>query len=293
LKRLITVNELLNAPTGVDWATIAEKLSVTDPGQLIEDSQIIDIASEECGNWTGMSAGLHAKTLSETKRVVRSGFFGARAFTDLDGWLNIAPDCIPIISVSMLEYALGGSPLAFTTVTPLNLLIEGAYPMIWRITDFSKDWSFARLGGTVVKYTYVSGWANAVLTADAAHGDTTIQVDDTTGFRVGPSENAMPGDRPRIYDLAKTEDVTVTGVVDPTHLAVTALANDHKAADGVGVSCLPPNIKWAAALACVHVARTRGVLAVLMGGGGTEGAGSSAKPDEEAMDILEYYARRF
>ena len=130
--------------------------------------------------------------------------------------------------------------------------------------------------GYLVSATYLNGWPHTSLTADASEGDTTIQVDDVTGFGITNAQG-FTGASAFAYDGAETETVTVESVTPnamltlpngggtvaagPGTLQLAApLANAHLA--GVMVSSFPQNLLWAAALAATVQALQSGIQAI-------------------------------
>jgi hypothetical protein len=116
--------------------------------------------------------------------------------------------------------------------------------------------------------SYINGWPHTSLTAAATAGDTTLSVDDVTGFT---------GASAFMYDGQLTEPVSVSSVsalapqqlpngvgtaqTGPGTLTLTGpLTQTHS--EGVMVSALPANVLWAAVLAAVTQALESGITSV-------------------------------
>ena len=82
-------------------------------------------------------------------------------------------------------------------------------------------------------------------------------------------------------------------VPDSTHITVATLANSHAAK--IGVSALPPRLKWGVILACLHFARIRGTDAVtFVSESGSVSRGSSGETSDalsEAEAVLDDFRR--
>lgn len=116
--------------------------------------------------------------------------------------------------------------------------------------------------------SYVNGWPHCGLTTEATAGDTTLQVDDVTGFA---------GASAFLYDGSSTEVLSVTSVTattpavlpngggtapaGPGTLTLTApIADNHPA--GVIISTLPQDVMQAAIMAATTQALDAGITSV-------------------------------
>lgn len=257
--RLITPDELLEAPTGFDWGSVAESAGATTGTQTAELNRIIDRASNWASRYVynSQDARLCASTDTETARIAPGV---TKAWVDNTGWLWFRTAFFPILSITQAQWALAPAGTQFSTIqynalTTANLLDYGEGTRKRRIVDFSQDWTFLRMGA-LVNFIYVNGWPNAVLTAPITAGaNVNVPIDDSTGFTATPGTPQI-GKVATIFDADKTEQVTVTAVPDATHVTLASVANAHAA--GVGLSAVPPEMKWAVVLACLHFARIRG-----------------------------------
>lgn len=281
--RLITAQELLQAPTGIDWGTIGES-SVAAALQAIEQSNVIDRASSWVANYC-------VQKLDATQDLEQSILGGAytKAWVDQNGFLWYRTDFFPILSVTSMSWGIasaGSAPTQFNALNAANLLTFGEFNRVNRVADFSQDWSYLKRGPGLLKILYVNGYPNMVSTAAIAAGNNvTLTVDSTLGLT---TDLTSIGSVLTIYDGISTESITVLSITDATHFKAN-VANAH-ATPGVGISCIPADVKEACLLACVHFARERGVEAFVMGGGGSM---SNTNPNglAEAEYLLQPYRR--
>ena len=158
-------------------------------------------------------------------------------------------------------------------------------------------WPSAQLGGRLgfrVGATYLSGWPHTCLTEAASTGDTTIEVDDCTGWIINGTNGSEIGAAGTIYDAmgGGMEPVTCTAksaVTGPGTLTLDVpLAYDHQ--PGIAVSAMPSTVIWAAALYAGQAALQRGATTTTLpttGGRQQPGRGLAA----EAKDMLTTFRR--
>ncbi len=275
-KRLITPSELLQAPTGIDWGTVGES-AVSGALQAIEQSKIIDRASD----WIANYCTQRLDCTQDTEQAILGGAY-TKCWVDRNGFLWYRTDFFPILSVVSFQWGIAGSgsaPSQMNSVNVNNIVTQGEYNRKNRLFDYSQDWTWLEYGPGLLQVTYINGYPNAVTTAvmPAAGNSRTIVVDSTLGMTA--TAGAI-GNQLTIYDGALTETITVQSVTDATHFVAASIANDHTASgNGLGISCVPDDVKEACILTCMHFARQRGVEAFVMGGG-------SAGPEMQASDAL-------
>jgi len=228
------------APTGVDTSNL---VAGGQPGT--EDAVLADVIADASG-WVDTIANqiLAATVNTEAKRLR----------TRRDGSLIVHPDSWPVLEVRDLQY--GATPASLTQLTDLSgLWIEEqqfivTFPGVTTTTNVGP----LQLGGLtpgqrlLVRYTYVNGWPNTLLTAAAAAGTTSIVVDDPTGIYAGT--------RLRVDSGSIEEQVTVTATPTSSTVAISALAYAHAAK--VLASALPPAGRRAAILLTSALIKTRG-----------------------------------
>ena len=282
--RLITADELLEAPTGFDWQDVADNVGAGNALEAIEQLRVIDRASDEACRWifNSVDARIDATADTETRRV---GGINTNCWVENTGYLVFRASFFPILSVSAISWATWPAgvrfgDLQFNTLDATKVLVFGEGTRKRRIIDTTMDWTFLRQGGAI-QATYVNGWPNAVLTAAAVAGsNVNLAVDTSVGFAVSGQPQGI-GSTATIPDGINTETVTISAIPDATHVTVASLANNH--AIGVGVSSVPPNLKWGVILACTHYARFRGSDAVTFVGS----AGGRKESRLQAMDALQ------
>lgn len=292
-QRLITSSELLQAPTGFNWADVSENGTATAI-EAIEQANVIDRASAIIRGHLGMDP-----TPTTDTEVARLGGGSVKAWVDRAGWLWFKTDNFPILSLTSLKWATvpaGSGGLTYTALTAANVQIYGESFRLNRLIDFSQDWTWLRECPGLVQAVYVNGWPNMLLAAAIAAGSSvTCEVDSTTGLTatVGAIGNQLT-----IYDGANTEVITVASIADTTHFVASSVAHAHDpSATPIGISALPSDIKQACIWTCLGIARTRGTTDLKMdpdGGiqGFTPGAGLD-KSDawEKAKELLVQYRR--
>lgn len=289
--RLVTITELLQAPTGIDWNAVNES-STTTAAESVEQSSLIDRASSRVSNYIyGRDSRCDASTDVEVARVARNH---TKAYVDNDGWLWFRTDMYPILSVTSMAWAIAGSgdaPATYNNLTTANLQLYGEGNRVNRIGDYSQDWGFLN-GYGLIKTTYVNGWPNAVLATSVAAGSSVAcTVDTTLGMTAvaGAIGNSLT-----IYDGANTEVVTVASVTDSTNFVAATLANSHTptSTNVVGISAIPADIKWATILALIDLARVRGEDTMVMGSVAVQSTAIKASTAwADAKDILAPYRR--
>ena len=134
----------------------------------------------------------------------------------------------------------------------------------------------------MIQYTYINGYPNTVLTANASAGTSTITVKNVTG---------MVGQTLTIYDADLTEDVVILSVLGNvvTLTAPTLFAH----VIGIPVSALPDSVKQAAVLLTAYLIKQRGAIAVAMGETTIQGIsrGSSSSDVDIAKELLRPFIR--
>lgn len=189
----------------------------------------------------------------------------------------------PIIDVLAIQLARNNVfPRAWSTIPAGQY--EVAHPLLNAETDSASatmpdggaritvapghiDWCYGRNGYRILP-SYTNGWPHTSFTSSATAGETTVPVDDVTGFT---------GATAFVYDGLTTETVTVSSVAATTPLILpngvgtaqtgpgtltlsTGLAYNH--APGVVVSALPANVIWATVLAAATQALESGIDAI-------------------------------
>jgi hypothetical protein len=279
--RLITVDELLEAPTGFDWPDVSETIA---SASAAEQLRIIDRASDEACRYIYGTADARLDATSDTE-LRRLGPGLTNCWVERNGALVVRCTFFPVLAVQFMSWAFetAGNPNPqFNALDTTKVLVFGEGTRKRRIIDTSQDWSFLRQGGQILT-TYTNGWPNALLTSAIAPGsNVNAAVDTSVGFGLGQPQNI--GATATIFDGANTENVTIASAPDATHVMLASVAFNHAA--GIGISAVPPALKWGVVLACLHFGRTRGSDAVTFVGA-SGGPAGGRRSQEQPMDALE------
>lgn len=304
----ITPGMLTNAPAGVSWSIIPAPNATT----AAQQAAVTDIC------WRATS-----RVDSYCRQPLRS-----TADTEyLDG--PGRPRCTidrntgngvlimrrwPVTDVLAVQLSLSRSfPRAWTPVTAGDWDIR--HPLIWSGSSGAAtapgggwtidlapgwlDWCHRR-GGQRVQVCYLNGWPHTSLTVAANAGDTTLQVDDVTGWA------GVPG---WAYDGSATEQFAATDAVATTPLVLpnsagtaesgpgtvtldAGLASAHP--EGTVFSALPATVIEAAVYAACIQALEGGIDAVTiqdMNGGRLSSGSSIADIGTELELILNDFMR--
>lgn len=265
----LTVAEYKRVATGID----INHLDFTDTSQAAQDAELANVIARASGwidNYCNLDDGLYASTITETMPVMMSK----------DGFLRIRPNNIPIVSVSALNWRLYPNT-SWTVVDPVNIAVYERYfetmfwyPMFNNQLNIQGSFAFpttapythyvgpteaANYGDLKIaaQYTYVQGYPNTWMSANAPSGATTLTIEDSVGMIVGT--------RLTIYDGANTETVVVSNVVSATSIQLskpTLFAH----ASGVAVSSIPSDVKQACILITNYLLKERGVNSITMDG---------------------------
>lgn len=216
-------------PGGLPAAQAAELLNV-----LLRASNWCDVV---VGGPTYPYLGAHQVTENSRIRAQRDGTFA------------IHPNHGPVRQVVSLS--TGSNPQFLTAQTVGNLWIEDDRQIILPSSGSSALATSTNLqfGGsastpgypTYTQLTYVAGWANTTLSANALINATSVTVLNPAGIN--------PGDALRIQDPGSEEYVVVANTFVPTVTPgtsvplVTGLLTAHST--GAGISAMPMNIQQA------------------------------------------------
>lgn len=227
----LTSAEYIASPTGVDISELV--VGGNDAQQADALKQTIARASSAIDTYC-------RKVLAATLDT-QSGRYRLRS----DGNLIITLDNTPIIEVT--NVAIGATPNQLTPLQDLSGVWINRKTIEVPVAAITQPGPW--LGGKLyVVASYINGWANCLLTADAAQGATAITVDSALGVQAG-----LPM---TVYDPGASEQVVVLSVVGNTINLASPLTAAHLA--GVAVSALPPVIKQACVLWTTGLIKTKG-----------------------------------
>lgn len=266
----VTPAILTNAPTGIAWRTIPS-VKADPSAQLAEQMNI-------CVRATAMVDTACNNVLRAT--------IDTETLTGPDYRITINPNTLiarlllsryPVTSVlsgqwAPTQAAFGGS---FQTLPASQFIVErppiglygtsapsasgdGGQSVLLAPGNIS--WQNGR-NGCIIKVTYVNGWPHASITASAAQGAMSVQVDDCTGW--APPAGSTIGAAGTIYDGTDQEAVTCTGASAQSGPGTLTLGSGLTYAHGAGtvISALPGQIMQATILFAVSEALIRGATA--------------------------------
>jgi hypothetical protein len=292
----VTPQMLINAPTGISWETIPA-LKTTPQARLAAQTDI-------CWRSTSMMDTFCNQVLRATvdnEQLTGPGNVRVGVQQGTGNGILIMRRWPVTQALAVQISANAAFPRQWSPVP--SGLFDVAHPLINTYTDSASatmpdggqsilvapgyvTWAAGRNGQTVL-VSYVNGWPHASLTAAVGEGDTTLPVDDVTGF---------DGASAFVYDGFETEAVAVVSIAANTPLPLpngvgtaqtgpgtltlaSPLPSAH--APGVVVSSLPANVIQAGIYFCVAQALTRGATATAVQAvsGGASGGGPSTTDD--------------
>lgn len=248
----ITVAEYKQAPTGTDVDDLVGGGSLA-----LNDTELANEIARAC-SWMDSYCNQVLGATLDTDNF--------RARISRDGFLKVHPRYNPIVSV--VAASVGTTPNAMVSLDPTTAWLEtqsvlfpmtGAAGFFGVPVQFSPPYVQGR--ELMVSMTYVNGYANTTLTANASQTASALSLADLTGF--------IPNQRFQVYDGADNELLQVASSFVPTQGAgslplTTPTAKAHLA--GVSISALPPAIKLAAIYMTNVLLKSRGNASVVMSG---------------------------
>jgi len=252
-----SVAEFENHPTGLDTQNLVENGSSAQ--QTAELQLLLQQASSMVDQWVYQPLYAHLQT--ETWRGRPDAYERVRVRTR--HW--------PIAQVTALQWrAFLSQPWqALDPTTAQVFSAESSGHEIWL-----GEGTFLGFGGwgappVLVQVTYVAGYANAQLTANAAAGTTTLTVDTTLGMTANQALTLYDGVNQETVIVASASGTTVT-LQAPTLYAHTA---------GVRVSAVPDAVTLATIYATAWIIKERRAGAGLMMSGKVQPTNLQASED--------------
>jgi hypothetical protein len=279
----LTLDEFKNAPTALDYGNLVQ--GGTLAAQDAELSNAITRASSYIDQFCNQIIGATSDSEQQRTRVRP------------DGTIRFHPKFSPIVSLNTLS--IGFTPNGYFDVPdPSQAWLEeqqvifplaGAQLSTSSQGPLSFGWPVSGRAECFIKYTYVNGYAQAVSTASASAGATSITVDNGLGIIAGESL--------KVYDGAFTENIIVGSsyVYGSTTVPLASpLLYAHTA--GVSVSGLPAAVKQACILITSAYLKIRGdaslTLAVTTSPGmQVEGSQRVGSDIAQAQEILKPFRR--
>lgn len=291
-RQYLTTTELAGLLSGVNWGTLFTGTGQPAAGQAQLCMQASDEVDRICAENVFEAAKpytLHATLDTEVATTNQR----ERVLINDEGNLSflcayrpvitvIAATVVPVVGAGMT----GGTPW---TVDLTNIGVDGREVTLYGYFSYYK-------GAGVplrVNLTYLNGFANAVLTAQAAAGATSLLLDDLTGF--------TPGQVVRIYDAGSVapEDIVVASTFvpptttgpNPGSLPLTAGTEATHAA-GIRVSAMPASVQQAALYLAIDLIQKRsaqGFRPAAIATGSTQGAAGQFDYRAAAKELLESF----
>ena len=224
-----------------------------DTNDLVEGG--IDVAQDAALYNTLLKASRWADNIAEQPLRAHVVNENLRCRVNRRGVAFIHPSHNPVRSVTALAY--GPDPTLMTVMSDLSgVWIEDARGIVVSLIPMAGNFSNLQFGmvpspltQTYITVQYVAGYGNTYITTASAVNDTTLHVNDPTGF-IPPTTSIfgslVGASVARIWDPAAEEAVTIANnyVAGANPLAFTAgMANAHSV--GVQVSELPPDVRQA------------------------------------------------
>lgn len=279
----LSLAEFKNAPTALDYGNL-----VAGGNQAAQDAELTN-AITRASSWIDQYCN---QIIGATADVEQQ-----RARIRPDGTIRFHPKYFPIVALT--SFAWGSTPNSLVTAPDVsgawleeqevifpyagqNLTYSNQGPLSFGFPSSSRAETF-------IKYSYINGYANALTTASANAGDTSIVVDYPVGI--------IPGETLKIFDGASTENVAVSSNYSfgsSTVLLASPLINNH--VSGVSVSALPAAVKEAAILVTSAYLKIRGDASLIMAvttnpGQQIDGAQRVGSDIAHAMDLLKPFRR--
>jgi len=278
----LTLTEFQDAPTGIDIDNL-----VVGGNQAAQDAELENVIAR-ASSWidTFCNQVLGATTETEQGRTRIKG----------DGNIIIHPRYSPIIALTAFNYGtIIGQMTAIADpstawIEDTQIIIPYSNLMNTYTSEGPLQFGFPGSPGSTVyvNYTYVNGYANALINTATA-GQSSLTVQDATGI--------VAGQVLKIYDGMDSELVTVaqTYTFGSTTVPLTSTLN-YSHSSGISISALPPAVKQAAILATTAFLKVRGdnALAMTVGSRPGEASAGSQHIGEDLMlaqDLLLPYRR--
>lgn len=245
----LTVKELLNAPTGVDWNSLP-----TAGGPTADRDAALTTLLKRA---TGLVDSEVFQKLQATQDQDVQEVGGDRAVYRKDGTFSVFPENFPVRSITNVQFSYDG--VSWSSLPWIPLIVRGRRFRLLQPTSWS--WSGSGYGPPPgydgwLQYIYVNGFANALLTAPTNVGAMSIPVDNPTGV--------FPNDYLTIFDSVAEEDVQVSSsYVANTSPILLAKGTVNAHLSGVRISALPPAVREGTLAFAIDLARQMGATSIL------------------------------
>lgn len=279
----LTVPEFLASPAGTAVNTMDLIPGGSTAQQRAELANVLLRASQLADSICLIPLGAH-EVVEHQEVYVRAA-----------GTVQYAPrqvsGSIPLIAIS--SFAYGAGPGSLTSIVPQQRWVQDGTAII-PLGGAGFAWSGALQFGApgagsrvLAEVTYTAGFPCTTFSAPAAVAVTALEVTDATGI--------MPGERLRVHDPGREEQVMVAaGWTPATGPAVVPLAGAtaHAHRAGTGVADMPMDIKTAVGqIAASLIRRPTDTSGQKTPAVDTQAAADSAKTMAAAVAALERYRR--
>lgn len=157
------------------------------------------------------------------------------------------------------------------------------------------NWCYGR-NGWAIEVSYINGWPHCSLSAACAAGDTTISVNDCTGWAISNYYGTYTGATGRVVDSGQQEAVHVTAAsvtAGPGTLTLASpLGYPHQA--GTLVTTMPASVEQACIYFAAAEALTRGATSTTIhsvGGSAQSSSGGARELIEEGELLIHAFKR--
>jgi hypothetical protein len=300
---------LINAPTGIDWTSLPYP-NADDNLQLTTQYQMCLLATHAAEAFCNQNlrATIDVQTESAPSRKVSVNRQGV-AVLITDNW--------PVLAVVSISCAANGVfPPAYNLLNSNQYMVGGTIPVNTGsaipggsaqgvnkifIAPGIVTWGWGK-ENYLVQATYINGWPHAGIVQQANPGDTTMHVDDVTGWTIATSSNPIVA---TVEDGSNTEVVNIIGT-SPTGTATSGpgtltlqspLSFEHDGPTNGMPACLvttlPATVQKAVIWLAISESLVRGATAITaMSMPGTEmHSGADASLDMLAFEALLPYKR--
>jgi hypothetical protein len=237
----ITPDEYKASPTGVNVSQLVPR------GTPEQNDDALVVAISRASSYVD----IHCRQVLAATLDTQSGRYRVQR----GGFMRIPADNAPVVAVDSVKF--GFVPSNLTTITDLSNIWIDRKVVTVPIPSVRTNNAFSTLawdGRVYAVMTYVNGYANTLISANTAIGDTTITVDSTLGIIAGMELT--------IYDPGSTEVVTITNVAGNVLTVSAPMSYAHEIGDSI--SALPSAIKQAVVLLTSAIIKTRGSEAIVM-----------------------------
>ena len=247
----LSLAEFKNAPTALDYGNI-----VAGGTQAAQDAELTN-AITRASSWIDQYCN---QIIGATLDVEQQ-----RARIRPDGTIRFHPKYFPIVQLNSFTWKATPTDQA-NSCDPSVAWIEeqqivipyaSSSPSMSSQGPLSFGFPYSNRAEVFINYSYVNGYANALSTASASAGATSIVVDNAVGI--------LPGENLKIFDGASTENIQISSsyTLGSTTLQLASpLQYAHSA--GVSVSALPAAVKEAAILVTSAYLKIRGDASLVL-----------------------------